>query len=254
VFCGGALRGDRVSPANPCYILTAAVRPLFIANRCFQRIRSLLSSRALSCCAGARASLRRRRSEGIRPGCLACAHWPKSSGAKAKRKPERRYRQARQVKTDVEMIARTEGGGGKSEPGKAGVVPPAEVSGVESAWRQVKGPGTGLIVTAILNWVAIPLLVLIAGAVIMGKGMTANLPLVLVPLSALAREYATGEGVPQDRVEAYKWAAVAAKQPDPNSGDATMRELRDQLTPDQLAEAKRRLKEFAPKRTSPADP
>ena len=72
--------------------------------------------------------------------------------------------------------------------------------------------------------------------------------------AALARQYATGEGVPQDLVEAYKWAAVAASQPDPNSGDALLRDLEGKLTPDQLAEAKRRVKEFVPKRTAPADP
>ena len=70
----------------------------------------------------------------------------------------------------------------------------------------------------------------------------------------LAKQCATGEGLPQDLVEAYKWAAVAAWQPDPNSGEVTLRELQDKLTPDQLAEAQRRVKEFVPKRTRPADP
>jgi tRNA A-37 threonylcarbamoyl transferase component Bud32 len=72
--------------------------------------------------------------------------------------------------------------------------------------------------------------------------------------AALAREYAKGEGVSQDLVEAYKWAAVAAKQPDPNSGEVTLRDLQGKLTPDQLAQAQRRAREFTPKRTAPADP
>lgn len=72
--------------------------------------------------------------------------------------------------------------------------------------------------------------------------------------AALAREYAKGEGVPQNLVEAYKWAAVAAHLPDPNSGDVILRDLENKLTPQQLAEAKRGAKEFAPKRVGPADP
>jgi hypothetical protein len=47
---------------------------------------------------------------------------------------------------------------------------------------------------------------------------------------------------------------VAAKQPDPNNGDSTLTELGGRLSPDQLAEAQRRAKEFVPKRTAPADP
>jgi TPR repeat protein len=72
--------------------------------------------------------------------------------------------------------------------------------------------------------------------------------------AALAREYAAGEGVSQDLVEAYKWAAVAAMQSDPNSGDAILKDLEGKLASDQFAEAQRRVKEFKPKRTGPADP
>jgi tRNA A-37 threonylcarbamoyl transferase component Bud32 len=71
---------------------------------------------------------------------------------------------------------------------------------------------------------------------------------------ALANQYSKGESVPQDLVEGYKWAVVAARLPDPNNGDATRRDLEDKLTPDQLAEAQRRAREFVPKRTGPADP
>jgi TPR repeat protein/tRNA A-37 threonylcarbamoyl transferase component Bud32 len=72
--------------------------------------------------------------------------------------------------------------------------------------------------------------------------------------AALARQCAAGDGVPEDLVEAYKWAAVAASLPDPNSGDAILRDLEGKLTADQRADAKRLLKEFVPKRTAPADP
>lgn len=55
-------------------------------------------------------------------------------------------------------------------------------------------------------------------------------------------------------MEAYKWAAVAAMQSDPNSGDAILKDLEGKLASDQFAEAQRRVKEFKPKRTGPADP
>ena len=72
--------------------------------------------------------------------------------------------------------------------------------------------------------------------------------------SALAKLCAKGEGVPKDLVEAYKWAVVASNLPDTNNGNATMRAIEHSLTPDQVAEAQRRAKEFVPKRTAPADP
>ena len=77
------------------------------------------------------------------------------------KEPERRYQQASQVKTDVETIARTEGAGAQAEPEPGRVPPPVEATAAESAWRQVRGPAIGLIITAILNWVAIPLVFLI---------------------------------------------------------------------------------------------
>ena len=77
------------------------------------------------------------------------------------KEPERRYQQASQVKTDVETIARTEAGGARSEPrSRAGC---RRRSG-PLRWRapggKSRGPGIGLMVTAILNWVAIPLVFL----------------------------------------------------------------------------------------------
>ena len=99
------------------------------------------------------------------------------------KEPERRYQQASQVKTDVELIAMTEGG--KSAPGQTPAGSRAGGADVESAWRQVKGPGTGLVVTAILNWVAIPLISLVGLAVIALKGPHHSTPLVLVPMAAL---------------------------------------------------------------------
>jgi TPR repeat protein len=71
--------------------------------------------------------------------------------------------------------------------------------------------------------------------------------------SVLAELYAKGRGVPQDLVEAYKWLAVAGDQIEPKRVSVTLSDLGNKLTPDQLAEARRRAKEFVPKRTGPAD-
>ena len=100
------------------------------------------------------------------------------------KEPERRYQQASQVKTDVETIARTEGGGAQAEPQPGRMPPPVEATAAESAWRQVRGPAIGLIITAILNWVAIPLVFLIA--LFLDKTSEGGAAtLLLVPLSAL---------------------------------------------------------------------
>src|ERR1039457_3470557 len=101
------------------------------------------------------------------------------------KEPSLRYQQASQVRTDVETIARTEAGSAKSQPGRSRPTPDvAAASGIENVWRQVKGPGTGLVVTAILNWLELPLLTLVAFLVgIRTEGHHAYL--LLVPLSAL---------------------------------------------------------------------
>ncbi len=61
-----------------------------------------------------------------------------------------------------------------------------------------------------------------------------------------------GRRCAQDLVEAYKWAAWRQASSDPNSGASYSVHLEDKLTPDQIAEAQRRVKEFVPKRTGPA--
>jgi hypothetical protein len=72
--------------------------------------------------------------------------------------------------------------------------------------------------------------------------------------AALKNRYATGSGVPRDLVEAYKWGLLAGGQSDPTTSDINLTDLEDKLTPEQLADAQRRAKEFVPKRTGPADP
>jgi TPR repeat protein/tRNA A-37 threonylcarbamoyl transferase component Bud32 len=132
------------------------------------------------------------------------------------KEPERRYQQASQVKTDVETIARTEAGSAKSEPGRAQAAPPVGASGADNAWRQVKGPGTGLVITAILNWVAIPLTMLIALFVV----KVAQRPsavwfpsafMLLVPLSALVlSSIIMIAGLKMKRLQAYGLAVAGS--------------------------------------------
>jgi hypothetical protein len=128
------------------------------------------------------------------------------------KEPERRYQQASQVKTDVETIARTEGGSTKSVPGQSQPAPGvAATSRMESAWRQVKGPGTGLVVTAILNWVAIPLISLIALAVVAFKGPHHFSTVVIVPLAALVlSSIILVAGLMMKRLAGYGLAIVGA--------------------------------------------
>jgi TPR repeat protein len=63
----------------------------------------------------------------------------------------------------------------------------------------------------------------------------------------LAIAYALGQGVPKDLIEAYKWFALAATHGDNNR--AELREtISKQLTPEQLAQAEQRVKEFVPRK------
>jgi uncharacterized protein len=72
--------------------------------------------------------------------------------------------------------------------------------------------------------------------------------------SRLAQLYVDGQGVPADDVEAYKWLVIAGSEIEPGVVTITLRELRRRMSPDQLAEAERRIRQFVPKRTGPADP
>jgi TPR repeat protein/predicted Ser/Thr protein kinase len=128
------------------------------------------------------------------------------------KEPERRYQQVSQVKTDVETIARTEGGGAKSEPGRGGLPPDVvPASGIENVWQQVKGPGIGLIITALLNWVAIPLIFLVTAAVVAHVGGPPPALLVVVPLSALVLSgIMLAAGLMMKRLTAYGLAIAGA--------------------------------------------
>ncbi len=72
------------------------------------------------------------------------------------KEPSRRYQHVSEVKTDVENIARTEGGGRR--PDKVPPVMPA--SPHADAWDRVRPPALGLILAGLLNWAVLPLLLL----------------------------------------------------------------------------------------------
>jgi TPR repeat protein len=58
--------------------------------------------------------------------------------------------------------------------------------------------------------------------------------------------YEDGEGVPQDRVQAHMWFSLAAAQGSELAG-AFRNEVTKQMTPAQIAEAQRLLREWKPK-------
>ncbi|MDR3458359.1 MAG: tetratricopeptide repeat protein [Verrucomicrobiae bacterium] len=77
-----------------------------------------------------------------------------------------------------------------------------------------------------------------------------------IPDSAtwLADMYWNGNGVQTDPVEAYKWMLLAGDKFNINHRNGvTMAQFAAQLTPEQLAEAQQRAKNFVPRRTGPED-
>jgi TPR repeat protein len=66
--------------------------------------------------------------------------------------------------------------------------------------------------------------------------------------------YFTGNGVAQDPVEGYKWLLLAKDKFNINHRNgATLQQFAAQLTPQQLAEAQQRARDFVPQRTGPED-
>jgi hypothetical protein len=98
------------------------------------------------------------------------------------KEPERRYQHASQVKDDVETISRT--------PATPPVLCPAspQTAPADPVQKQVKGPAIGLVVTAIANWLLIPLVILIelpAFARAAHAAKTAGVPEMGLPIVAL---------------------------------------------------------------------
>ena len=66
--------------------------------------------------------------------------------------------------------------------------------------------------------------------------------------------YFYGNGVAQDPVEGYKWLLLAKDKFNINHRNGTtLQQFAAQLTPQQLAEAQQRAKDFVPQRAGPED-
>jgi len=59
----------------------------------------------------------------------------------------------------------------------------------------------------------------------------------------IARMYALGEGVPYNKMEAYKWMSVASRAGRPEATKA-LTSLRKTMSPEEIAEGERRTKRF----------
>jgi hypothetical protein len=59
----------------------------------------------------------------------------------------------------------------------------------------------------------------------------------------IARMYALGEGVPYNKMEAYKWMSVASRAGRPEATKA-LTSLRKVITPEEVAEGERRINRF----------
>jgi predicted Ser/Thr protein kinase len=126
------------------------------------------------------------------------------------KEPSRRYQHASEVKTDVETIAKSEVRSPKSESDKSRRTPSAAgPSGLEDAWRQVKGPAVGLVITGLLNWLAIPVLLLVTGTVqndVDRHNLFIALPLAAVVLGSII----FAAGLKMKRLETYGLAILGS--------------------------------------------
>ena len=119
---------------------------------------------------------------------------------------ERRYQHVSEVKTDVETIA--------SSAPQAASPPPAVVSpavlAYEAARQAVRGPAIGLLVTGILNWVLIPLYLVIGVFVVSSQEavFSGGVFLLALVLIFVASSVIILAGVKMKALEAY-WLAVA---------------------------------------------
>jgi predicted Ser/Thr protein kinase len=126
------------------------------------------------------------------------------------KEPSRRYQHASEVKSDVETIANSEQTASASGTGPKGrVAALQESSALADSWHQVKGPAIGLILTGIVNWVAIPLVLLVAATVqndVDRRTLVWVLPLAGLILSAVI----FAAGLKLKRLEAYTLCVVGS--------------------------------------------
>ncbi|MBP8261471.1 MAG: serine/threonine protein kinase [Verrucomicrobia bacterium] len=116
------------------------------------------------------------------------------------KEPQRRYQHASEIKKDVETIARTTGG----------AAPSADAPGVARALEEVRSPASWLLATGILNWIAIPTIVL-AAAWIRNPGGLPAAPMLLPLLAALGlSSFIIFAGLKMRRLEAYSTAVMGS--------------------------------------------
>ena len=124
--------------------------------------------------------------------------------------PSLRYQQVSDVKTMVETIATTPPAGASHTDAQPAVATP-EIR------RQVKGPAIGLLVTGMLNWIAIPTILAILANVITedvkaGGRIGGGLPLLMtLPIVALVLSSVMIFGaLKMKQMEGYGWAIASA--------------------------------------------
>jgi serine/threonine protein kinase len=119
------------------------------------------------------------------------------------REPLRRYQHASQVKSDVETVTHS-----RDVPKAPPLTPPdLDSQRLEDARRQVYSPATGLLITAILNWIGIPCIVFIS-AFFASQSGAGKAPVILLPLAALIlSSVMLVASLKMKRLQAY-WLAV----------------------------------------------
>ena len=81
------------------------------------------------------------------------------------KEPERRYQHASQVKSDVETIASSNAPTPGSTSEKNRPLDTSRQANLNEPWAHVKGPAIGLAITGVLNWIAIPLVLMLTALV-----------------------------------------------------------------------------------------
>jgi len=116
------------------------------------------------------------------------------------KEPERRYQHASEVKTDLEAIARTPGGGAAA----------VDASTASSALDDVRNPASWLLATGILNWIAIPMIVMTIAWARSHSGQP-TAPLLLSLLAALGlSSFIIFAALKMRRLEAYSTAVIGS--------------------------------------------
>jgi serine/threonine protein kinase len=129
------------------------------------------------------------------------------------REPERRYQQASQVKTALETIAQSGPPSAVPSPYVVGSErnrPLEEQSRLEAARQQVQGPASWLVATGILNWIAIPFIVMVISSTA-SQSSFGGTPAFLALLAALFLSSAMiVAGLKMKRLEAYSLAITGS--------------------------------------------